>query len=194
MKPHRTHAGTPVGRLACRLVAMLAGTLAYALLSLPGRAQVPAQASMQTPGHKQATPEILPTLLPTLLPFEPDTLQAIAKAQGDKAYWLILWDLDCVYCMKSMQNLAALQKSHPELNIITIATDSIDETEALQQRLQSIALTSTNYAFGNASSQALRFAIDPGWRGEKPRAYFYAPGQARRMLSGVLDESRVIAK
>ena len=171
---------TPTCRsLTCLALLGMAGVLAGAYAY--------AQASTSTPAPIQE-----PQATPDILPFEPDTLQAIAKIHGAHPYWLILWDLDCVYCMKSMQNLATLQKTHPELNIITVATDSIDENDALQQRLQSIGLKSSNYAFGAASNQALRFAIDPSWRGEKPRAYFYAPGQARRTLLGVLDEARVL--
>jgi thiol-disulfide isomerase/thioredoxin len=137
---------------------------------------------------------LTPARAQTVAAFEPETLQTIEQSRGNKPYWLILWGLDCVYCVKSMQNLAALQKTHPKLNVITIATDSIDDSEALQQRLQSIGLKSTNYAFGNASSQALRHAIDPNWRGEKPRAYYYAPGQPRRLVIGVLDAARILGQ
>ena len=137
---------------------------------------------------------LTPARAQSVTAFEPETLQTIEQSRKDKPFWLILWGLDCVYCVKSMQNLAALQKTHPTLNVVTIAVDPIDESEALQQRLQSIGLKSTDYAFGNASSQALRHAIDPNWRGEKPRAYYYAPGQARRVLVGVLDAARVLGQ
>lgn len=124
--------------------------------------------------------------------FEPASLQHIAKQQGKHSYWLVLWDLECGYCLQSMKNLAQLQKTHPELRIITVATDNIEQQAALQQRLDSIGLTSSAWAFGQASEQALRYAIDPAWRGEKPRAYHYVPGQARQVFVGVLDENRVL--
>jgi thiol-disulfide isomerase/thioredoxin len=129
---------------------------------------------------------------PGLQAFGPTSLQQIAKQQGKHSYWLVLWDLECGYCLQSMKNLAQVQKTHPGLRIVTVATDPIEQQEALQQRLASIGLKSSAWAFGQASEPALRYAIDPAWRGEKPRAYRYAPGQARQVFVGVLDESRIL--
>jgi hypothetical protein len=43
------------------------------------------------------------------------------------------------------------------------------------------------YAFAGAPHEALRFAIDPAWLGEKPRAYRYAADGSREAISGVLS-------
>jgi hypothetical protein len=41
------------------------------------------------------------------------------------------------------------------------------------------------YAFGDAPREALQFAIDATWLGEKPRAYRYGADGQRESSSGV---------
>jgi hypothetical protein len=123
---------------------------------------------------------------PAIKPFERQSLKTIEAARAAQGFWLVLWDLECVYCMESLQQLAAAQRKDPALRIVTVATDPIEETTAIASRLREIGVRSEAYAFGGAAPEALRFAIDPAWRGEKPRAYFYAAGGRRTAVTGVL--------
>jgi len=43
------------------------------------------------------------------------------------------------------------------------------------------------YAFGDAPREALQYAIDATWLGEKPRAYRYDAGGKRESISGVIE-------
>ncbi|MBM0108259.1 exo-alpha-sialidase [Steroidobacter sp. S1-65] len=119
-------------------------------------------------------------------PFSRDTLSKIEQRHAGSEFWVVLWDLECVYCMKSLSNLAAVQKQRPALKIVTIATDSITAQSELRERLEELGVQSEAYAFAAAPEEALRFAIDPKWMGEKPRAYRYATDGSRIALSGVL--------
>ena len=131
----------------------------------------------------------------TVKSFERNSLKTIEAAQGAHPYWLVLWDLDCVYCVQSLKNLAAAQKKNPSLRIVTVATDDVGEREAIAARLRELGVSSEAYAFGSASPvEALRYTIDPAWRGEKPRAYFYRGDGQRRAVTGVLDEAIIFAK
>jgi hypothetical protein len=121
-----------------------------------------------------------------VLPFEPDTLKQIIASQHGQSFWLILWDLDCPYCMVSLRLLAERQRSDPQLRVLTVATDSIDEADAVATRLQEIGMRGRRWAFGEAAPEALRYAIDPTWRGEKPRAYYYDAHGKRKVHVGVL--------
>jgi hypothetical protein len=44
------------------------------------------------------------------------------------------------------------------------------------------------YAFGDAPREALQYAIDASWLGEKPRAYRYGSDGRREVISGVIQE------
>ena len=64
-----------------------------------------------------------PVLDTRVQPFERDTLAAIEQQHARKPFWLVLWDLECPYCMKSLSNLAAAQRSDPQLKVVTVSTD-----------------------------------------------------------------------
>ncbi len=131
-----------------------------------------------------------PGALPTLNVFEPDSLSAIVAAERGRPFWLLLWDLECPYCLKSMRNFAARQKQDASLRVITVATDDMEQADALRQRLQETGIQGPAWVFGDASALALRHPIDPAWRGEKPRAYFYNANGERRVVSGLIDPEK----
>lgn len=120
-------------------------------------------------------------------PFTRESMKSIEQQHAGSPFWVLLWDLECVYCMKSLGNVAAAQRQQPDLKIITIATDPIDAAPDLRARLAQLGVQSEAYAFAaEAPEEALRFAIDPAWMGEKPRAYRYAANGARTPISGVV--------
>ena len=123
---------------------------------------------------------------PAIKPFTRDTLSKIEQQHAGAQFWLVLWDLECAYCMKSLTNIAALQKQQPTLKVVTISTDPMTVASDIRQRLADLGVKSEAYAFAAAPEEALRFAIDPAWLGEKPRAYRYAASGSRTAISGVL--------
>ena len=48
-------------------------------------------------------------------------------------------------------------------------------------------MSSDAYAFGDAPREALQYAIDATWLGEKPRAYRYGADGKREAISGVIQ-------
>jgi hypothetical protein len=119
-------------------------------------------------------------------PFGRDTLAAIERKYAQNSFWLVLWDLECPYCMKSLSNLAAVQREHPEIKVVTIATDPIAAADEIAAQLVQLGIRSDAYAFADAPREALQFAIDPSWLGEKPRAYLYGGDGKRVTVSGVI--------
>ncbi|HEY5755498.1 MAG TPA: sialidase family protein [Steroidobacter sp.] len=119
-------------------------------------------------------------------PFSRDTLRKIEQQHAGAEFWVVMWDLECVYCMKSLGNIAALQKQQPALNVVTISTDPIAAASDIRQRLADLGVRSEAYAFSAAPEEALRYAVDPAWMGEKPRAYRYTAAGSRTAISGVL--------
>ena len=124
-------------------------------------------------------------------PFSRDTLRKIEQQHAGAPFWVVLWDLECIYCMKSLGNIATAQRQQPNLRVVTIATDPIGAAAALRERLAEIGVQSEAYAFTGASQEALRYAVDPAWMGEKPRAYRYSANGSRRAISGVLSANEL---
>lgn len=136
-----------------------------ALLALSGRA---AQASV------------------TQRAFELDSLRAIDA--GPKPYVLTLWGLNCAPCVEVLRELAHWQS---RVRVVTVAVDSLDDSEALRDELQRAALGGEAWVFGNAAPEALRHAIDPKWMGEKPRSYLVARNGSRVARSGILKRAEI---
>lgn len=128
-----------------------------------------------------------------IAPFDADTLARIERDQRGEPFWLVLWDLECTYCMRSLANIAAAQKQDPGLRVVTITTDRVSEAPAIGARLAELGVHSRAYAFSGGASEALRYAIDPDWAGEKPRAYRYDAAGSREAISGVLSVERLLA-
>jgi hypothetical protein len=119
-------------------------------------------------------------------PFTRESMKAIEQQHAGSPFWVVLWDLECVYCLKSLGNVAQAQRRHPGLRVVTIATDPIAAAPELRERLAQMGVRSEAYAFAGAPAEALRFAIDPTWMGEKPRTYRYSADGSRTPISGVL--------
>jgi hypothetical protein len=130
----------------------------------------------------------------TLRTFGTASLREIESAQRGHAFWLVLWDLECPYCMQSLNHLAAAQRIDPSLRAVTITTDSIGEADAIRARLAQLGVRSEAYAFASMPAEALRYAIDPEWAGEKPRAYRYSKDGTREPITGVIDQDRFLGR
>jgi hypothetical protein len=124
--------------------------------------------------------------------FEPTTLESIVRANRGSRFWLVLWDLECPYCMKSLANIAKVQQRDPTFRLITIATDSLDQSAAIQDRLTKLGVHGDSYAFSSKPAEALRYSIDPEWMGEKPRAYRYDKDGNRVAFTGVLKKDQLL--
>ena len=128
-----------------------------------------------------------PALDTRVKPFDRDTLAVIERQYAHTPFWLVLWDLECPYCMKSLDHLAAAQRTDPQLKVVTISTDPMQSANEIAARLAQLGVRSDAYAFGDAPREALQYAIDPTWLGEKPRAYRYGGDGKREALSGVIQ-------
>jgi BNR repeat protein len=120
-------------------------------------------------------------------PFGRDTLAVIERQYAHSPFWLVLWDLECPYCMKSLAHLAAAQRADPQLKVVTISTDPMQSADQIAARLAQLGVRSDAYAFGDAPREALQYAIDATWLGEKPRAYRYDSDGKRAAISGVIQ-------
>lgn len=128
--------------------------------------------------------------------FEADGMARIVASQKGKPFVLIVWSLDCVYCQASMKNLAQEKRRRQDFNIVTLATDSAEDPQAvalMKKKLASVGMTGNAWAFGDAPQEQLRYAIDPGWYGEKPRSYWFRANGERVAYSGLIT-AETIAK
>lgn len=129
-----------------------------------------------------------------LQPFEPDSLQNIVKQHQGKPFVLFVWSLDCVYCQASLDHLAQAKRDNKALTVVTLSTDAASDPEAapmMQKRLSELNLTRDAWAYGSATPEKLKYALDPKWYGEKPRSYWFNAQGERVAYSGVLNAATI---
>lgn len=126
--------------------------------------------------------------------FHPDSLTRIITSQKGKPFVLIVWSLDCEYCQISLNTLSQQKRANKNLNVVTLATDTLDDAQAvalMKKRLSSFGLTANAWAFGSAPPEQLRYAIDAKWHGEKPRSYWFNARGEGVAYSGVITAAMI---
>lgn len=117
---------------------------------------------------------------------------AFVKPPAKGVRVLAFWALDCAYCESNLQALAALKHKHPELDVVTVATDSITQSTALAARLHAAGVdTLPAFAYADASPERLNFLIDPSWGGETPRTLVIRADGSRLGISGELTPAKL---
>jgi len=121
--------------------------------------------------------------------FEPQSVGQIAAGHKGKPFVVLVWSMDCEFCQHSLDVLARARAANPGFDIVTITTDPLADASLsamVKTRLSGIDLLSDAWSFGGLAPERLRYAIDPKWRGEKPRSYWYDAQGQRVAYSGVI--------
>ena len=130
---------------------------------------------------------------PSLQSFESGSLTQIEAAHRGKPFVMMVWSLDCVYCPASLAALAKARQAHG-LAVVTVATDPLDEdgnAAQIARKLGPRLARADAWAFGAAPPEQLRHAIDPTWRGETPRSYWYDAKGVRQARSGPVTAEKI---
>lgn len=131
---------------------------------------------------------------PAVKPFEPQSLEQIVESHRGKPFLLLVWSMDCEFCQASLDNIAKARAAHPGLDVVTVTTDPVTDrvlSSQVRKRLSSIALLDDAWSFGAESPERLRFTLDPKWRGEKPRSYWYDANGKRTAYSGLIKPEKL---
>lgn len=112
-------------------------------------------------------------------------------AHGERI--IALWALDCAYCEPNLEALAALQRAHPhEIELLIVATDSIEQREAIEAHLRSMKMTGyPTRAYAEAAPEQINFLLDPNWGGETPRVLVIRADGSRLGISGALTPAQL---
>lgn len=126
--------------------------------------------------------------------FEPDGMAGLVAQQKGKPFVLVLWSLDCEYCLASLKTLGQEKRRRKNLRVVTLSTDAAADPELapmMRQRLAAFGLPGHAWAYGDAPAEQLRYMIDPKWRGEKPRSYWFNARGERVAHSGLITAATI---
>ena len=122
-----------------------------------------------------------------------EDVPALLKPPAHGVRVLALWGLDCAYCESNLQALMKLQRAHPrEIELIAVATDSVEQSVALEQRLHAAGVdTLPSRAYADATPERINYLIDPDWGGELPRTLIIRADGSRSGISGQLTPAKL---
>jgi thiol-disulfide isomerase/thioredoxin len=127
-------------------------------------------------------------------PFDAHSLQAIRAAQAGKPFVLAFWSVHCPPCREELAHWGAWSRRHPGVRFVLVGTDGPEERELAASALARHDLDRVEtWAFADAYAERLRWSVDPKWRGELPRTYFYDAGHRAEARSGRVDTAWVEA-
>lgn len=123
-----------------------------------------------------------------LRPFDAKSVNTIREAHAGKPFVLAFWSIYCAPCREEMADWNALRRKYPGVPIVLVATDTPDEWPNVERFLARYNPGPVEkWAFADEFVERVRYAIDPKWRGELPRAYFYDAAHAVEAHTGKLD-------
>lgn len=121
-----------------------------------------------------------------LRPFDAQSPKTIKQALAGKPFVLVFWSLYCAPCREEMAQWGALQRKYPNVPIVLVSTDSIQERRTVESFLGRYELGRVQtWIFADEFAERLRYAIDPSWRGELPRTYFFDSSHRAEARSGL---------
>lgn len=128
----------------------------------------------------------------SIRPFTMGSLAQVLEARAGKPFVLVFWSLDCQYCPTELKMLGELKRSHPKLDVILIATDTVNDMPQLISRAESYGVGKVEqWVFAEDMPERLRFEIDRRWYGEVPRTYFYDRKHQREAKTGLISKQLV---
>jgi thiol-disulfide isomerase/thioredoxin len=132
----------------------------------------------------------LPVAAGHLRDFTPATPQALRERFAGKPFVLAFWSVHCEPCMREMALWKKLGARHPRVAVVLVATDPPAERERIGNFLRRYDPGPVErWAFADEMEERVRYAVDPRWRGELPRTYFFDAAHRSEARSGLLDEA-----
>jgi len=124
--------------------------------------------------------------------FKLDSYQTILQQNKKQPFFMVLWSLDCMPCMKELKMLGEFHQKYPQHKLVLISTDNINQSDEIVQLITEYGLQTVDQWVFDGSFQYLRHSIDPAWYGELPRGYFFKRDQTRIASSGQLHQNQLI--
>lgn len=125
-------------------------------------------------------------------PFKSGSLEQVLASREGKPFILVLWSLECQYCPTELKMLGDVQRSHPKLDVVLVATDTVGDIPQLASRAESYGIGRfEQWVFAEEMPERLRLEIDSRWYGEVPRTYFYDQKHQREAKMGLVNKTFV---
>jgi thiol-disulfide isomerase/thioredoxin len=122
--------------------------------------------------------------------FTHGSLARVLEARQGRPFILMLWSLECQYCPTELKMLSELKRSNPKMDVVLIATDTVNDIPQLKARARSYGVGEIEqWVFAEDMPERVRMEIDNRWYGEVPRTYFYDRKHQREVKTGLVNKT-----
>jgi thiol-disulfide isomerase/thioredoxin len=123
-----------------------------------------------------------------LRPFDARSMEAIRKAQAGRPFVLALWSIHCEPCVREMPVWRDLSARYPDIQVILVSTDPPGERERVNAFLKRHDPGGVQrWQYADEFEERIRHGVDPRWRGELPRAYFFDRAHRIEVRTGAVE-------
>lgn len=127
-----------------------------------------------------------------LLPFDAESMARIRQEMAGQPFLLAFWSVHCEPCRDEMPQWRVLRQRFPGVHVLLVAADEPGEHGRVLDFLAAHDLTGVRtYAYDDAFAERIRHSVDPRWRGELPRAYFFDAAHRVSARSGRLGPAQL---
>jgi len=128
----------------------------------------------------------------TVQPFVKGSFSEIQQHYQDTSFLVVFWSQDCAYCMKELEMMGNVLKQHPDLNLITVATDPFLDEQFIHNKMASFGLSNVEkWVFASDYPETLYFDVDKRWRGELPLTFLIDHDNNKIKKSGMLKHEQL---
>jgi hypothetical protein len=121
-----------------------------------------------------------------LLEFTRGSFREILQSVKGQPAIIHFWGATCGPCLVELPQWGEFLAGRPGAHIFMIHAEALPRNPRLLPEIirRSGLIRARNWAFGDESSERLRFEIDPAWQGELPATMFVAANGTRHLAIG----------
>jgi thiol-disulfide isomerase/thioredoxin len=120
--------------------------------------------------------------------FDATSLETIRRAYAGRPFVLSLWSVHCEPCRHEMPLWRELQARYPDVRVVLVAADNPAEGQRIERFLERHDPgPAERWRYADDFEERIRYSIDPKWRGELPRTYFFDAAHRAEARTGVPD-------
>ena len=126
------------------------------------------------------------------LPFVKGTFTAMQQEYSGQKIIISFWSETCSACMKEMGYWSTLKSENPELGILMVSTDSIENKKAIESILADRKLAELpSWAFADDFLERLYYDVDPSWHGELPLTFLVNEQGITEKIMGLVNHEKI---
>ena len=123
-------------------------------------------------------------------PFLKGSYDALLTEHAGRPLVVHFWSLTCAPCLVELPHWQEVRRRHPELDLVLVATDPLDDAARLERTLKRAGLAGVeSWAFADNFAERLRFEIDRNWRGELPMTRLIGRDGTAEAVTGSVSEA-----